>query len=102
LHLFPRWLLMARPTVDIDDPKTLVVTPEQAALYLKMSPWTLRHYRREGRGPRFARIGRYVMYPMKELERWVESMTVEPAFYHAEQVARKPKFPGKRKRQPAA
>ena len=77
-----------------------MLTPEQAAVYLKISPWTLQQYKRQGRGPRFAKIGRYVMYPMKELEKWIESLTVDPAFYHAEQVAKRITPPKRRK--PAA
>ena|ERR1044071_5567252 len=86
-----------RLVVNVDDPQTIVMTPEQAGVYIKMSPWTLRTYRKEGRGPRFCRIGQRVMYPVKELERWVESMTVEPAFYRAENLTKSKRvFPARK------
>jgi hypothetical protein len=88
---------MNRPIVTQDKLQSPMLTPWQAGLYLNMSPRTLRSYRQQGRGPRFARIGRRLVYPVKELDLWVESMTVEPAFYRAENLTKSKRVFPKRK-----
>jgi len=39
---------------------------------------TLAHWRHEGRGPAFIRIGRRIAYRGADLNRWLESRTVQP------------------------
>lgn len=45
----------------------------QAAESLKLSPRTLDGFRYTGRGPRYAKLGRRVMYDPADLAAWVES-----------------------------
>ena len=39
---------------------------------------TLAHWRHEGRGPAFVRLGRRIAYRGSDLNRWLESRTVQP------------------------
>jgi hypothetical protein len=43
---------------------------ESAAAFLNLSPRTLERFRVEGRGPRFLKFGRRVMYRRADLEAW--------------------------------
>jgi predicted DNA-binding transcriptional regulator AlpA len=45
----------------------------QAAALLRLSPRTLDGFRNTGRGPRFAKLGRRVMYDSADLAAWVEA-----------------------------
>ena len=45
---------------------------KQAAAYLTVSPGTLAHMRVTGDGPRYARVGRRVIYALEDLDAWVE------------------------------
>ena len=59
------------------DDKKLYLTdsPELTAL----APYsTLAHWRSEGRGPAFIKLGARVAYSGEELNRWIESRTVRP------------------------
>lgn len=49
-------------------------TPIQAAEYLCISEMTLRKWRWEGKGPRFVKIGRKVVYRTDDLHAYVQSM----------------------------
>lgn len=52
------------------------LSTEDAARALGIAPGTLANWRRQGRGPRFARVGRRVVYPIDELRRFLrESMS---------------------------
>lgn len=44
--------------------------------YLLTIPW-LRRTRREGRGPRFLKLGKMVRYRRLDIEAWLEANTVE-------------------------
>lgn len=46
------------------------LTPEEAAARLRCSKGTLANWRVKGGGPRFLKIGRKVLYAVKELEAW--------------------------------
>jgi hypothetical protein len=60
---------IARPTL------TANLDTHAAAEVLSVSPRTLQRWRQEGRGPRFAKLGGAVRYPLTELERFAaESM----------------------------
>lgn len=46
---------------------------DQAAFYVGLSRQALEKMRRQGRGPRFRKHGRYVRYHIADLEAWSES-----------------------------
>lgn len=46
------------------------LTPRELAARWKMAEQTLANWRFAGRGPRFVKIGRKVLYPMAEVEAW--------------------------------
>jgi excisionase family DNA binding protein len=48
------------------------LTTEQAAYYVGLARETLEKMRREGRGPRFRKHGRYVKYHIDDLDTWSE------------------------------
>lgn len=52
-----------------DDPALRVLGPYS----------TLAHWRSEGRGPAFVRLGRRVAYRGRDLNAWIESRRVEPS-----------------------
>ena len=43
-----------------------------------MSPWTLRDWRHQRRGPRSVRIGRQALYPQSEVARWEANRRLTP------------------------
>jgi excisionase family DNA binding protein len=49
------------------------LTTEQAAHYLGLARQTLEKMRRQGRGPRYRKHGRYVRYHIADLEAWSQS-----------------------------
>lgn len=59
---------------------------DDGKLYLTNSPElkaiapysTLAHWRSEGRGPAYVKLGARVAYSGEELNRWMESRTVRP------------------------
>ena len=54
----------------IDDPKH--ITPKAAA-YVSASPRTLENWRQQGKGPKYLKIGRSVVYLESDLEAWLQS-----------------------------
>lgn len=48
------------------------LTTEQAAQYLGLSRQALEKMRRQGRGPRYRKHGRYVRYHIADLDTWSE------------------------------
>ena len=50
------------------------LSERQVAEALNLSVRTLQHWRLEGRGPLFVRIGRAVRYPQGEIEKFLKSM----------------------------
>lgn len=48
----------------------------KAAEYIGVSEALLRKLRGDGRGPRFSRIGKKVVYPVPELKKYVRSTMV--------------------------
>jgi excisionase family DNA binding protein len=54
-------------------PDSSLLTPHDAAQYLHVSPRTLTKWRGQGGGPRYAKVGRRVVYRQADLEAWVES-----------------------------
>ncbi|MBR8000354.1 helix-turn-helix domain-containing protein [Burkholderia vietnamiensis] len=48
--------------------RPLNLLPEEAAERLRVSKNTLSNWRVQGRGPKFIKLGRKVLYPLPELE----------------------------------
>jgi hypothetical protein len=57
------------------DSPTKLLTSTEAADFLRLRPSTLAKMRCVGGGPKYLRRGR-VLYPLHELERWIEGRTV--------------------------
>jgi excisionase family DNA binding protein len=53
------------------------LTVRQAAAYLGLSHWTLTAWRKQGRGPRYVRLGRRVAYRIRDLDVFLNACTVE-------------------------
>lgn len=49
-----------------------LLTPEEAAHFLRVNPRTLERWRGDGGGPRFAKIGRRVAYRLCDLTAFVD------------------------------
>ncbi|MDI9891938.1 helix-turn-helix domain-containing protein [Microbacterium sp. IEGM 1404] len=49
------------------------VPDDRAAELLHVSKAALRQWRYEGRGPRYTKAGRRILYSKRELVRWLES-----------------------------
>ena len=56
-----------------------VVDEAGAAAILGVARATLRNWRSQGRGPRYARLGRRIVYLRSHLQRYLESHVVEVA-----------------------
>ena len=55
-----------------------LMTPEEAAKYLRLSPDTLRQWRHLGKGPKYLKLGSKVMYRKCEILFWLDEITVAP------------------------
>jgi len=44
---------------------------EDVAAYLQVPPRTLEQWRREGKGPRWAPVGRHVRYAWPDIDAWL-------------------------------
>jgi excisionase family DNA binding protein len=63
-------------------PEANLLTVEQAAALVGISPWTLRKWRSKGQGPRFVRLGGAmgtVRYRRKDLDAYLEASVVDPS-----------------------
>lgn len=58
-------------------PVSDLLTPDEAAELLRTRSRTLERWRHTGTGPRFAKIGRRVVYPRAALDSWVAAQTRE-------------------------
>ncbi len=58
-------------------PRAALLSTQNAALYLGMSPRTLNNWRcvSGGFGPAFVRVGRAVRYDVRTLDAWIVSRT---------------------------
>lgn len=54
-----------------------ILTPEEAAAFLRISPETLRTWRHLGEGPRYLKMGRAVRYRRTDLEAWLRRIAVD-------------------------
>jgi predicted DNA-binding transcriptional regulator AlpA len=59
--------------------QTPLLTPDEAAAWLRSSERTLERWRGEGAGPRFVRLGRRVVYRLADLETWIDRQTQRPS-----------------------
>jgi excisionase family DNA binding protein len=50
---------------------------EEVAQLLRTSPSTIRYWRHKGYGPKGVRLGRRVLYPLSEVQRWMEERSRE-------------------------
>lgn len=50
-----------------------LLTPEQLADQWELSEQTLAHWRSEGRGPKFVRLGRSIRYHVDDLKAYIEA-----------------------------
>jgi predicted transcriptional regulator len=50
-----------------------LLTPKQAAEFLKITPAALSRFRFEKRGPAFLRVGRLVRYAKRDLEKYLQA-----------------------------
>jgi len=56
-----------------------MLTKQQVAEALHVPPHTLSFWRAKGRGPQGVKIGKHVMYPESEVERWLTEKIQEQA-----------------------
>lgn len=65
--------------VSLDDLDVLAVDEQRAAELLSLSVGTLRNWRsrHSPNGPKWARLGGRVVYPIDELKAWLSSCTFE-------------------------
>lgn len=52
-----------------------LLTPAEAAAYLRRAPKTLRNWRSEGYGPRWSGSGHGVRYRLADLDAWIKANT---------------------------
>jgi hypothetical protein len=52
-----------------------LLTQEEAAAFLRVNPRSLERWRAIGDGPTFVKLGRKVLYRLRDLETWIESQT---------------------------
>ena len=58
-------------------PKVRHLTPAELAERLgggEITTSTLKYWRRMGRGPKFIRPGKHILYPVSEIEKWERSL----------------------------
>jgi excisionase family DNA binding protein len=67
------------------------LTVKQAATYVGVSKSTLDHMRTAGQGPRFAKLGRKIIYDTADLDRWVDQ-------HKRNSTSDKPEFRRRRRR----
>ena len=60
------------------DSEPMAYRRKRAAAILGVSGALLRNWELEGRGPKFVRCGRAVLYPAKSLAEWLESHATDP------------------------
>ncbi len=55
-----------------------VVDERGAAALLGIAPATLRNLRSQGRGPKYCRVGRRVVYRVRDVDAYLENNAVDP------------------------
>ncbi|MFC4783291.1 helix-turn-helix transcriptional regulator [Nocardioides sp. MAHUQ-72] len=56
-----------------------LLTTAEVAERCRTSPETVRYWRHVGRGPSGFKVGRRVLYPATEVDRWLEELATESA-----------------------
>lgn len=69
LALFPALLFLVAVVSLI--PSSALLTPQEAAEYLRTKDRTLERWRHTGGGPPFVKIGRRVCYKLTDLDTWL-------------------------------
>lgn len=59
------------------DPAAVLLDEDQAARCLEQQRKTLESWRRQGRGPRFAKLGRVIRYRLADILDYVEQSTFD-------------------------
>ena len=62
-----------------------LVKPDRAAAELGKSEQTLRHWRVQGRGPRFYKSGHHVLYDIEEIRAWLAARCYRSTSEHRAQ-----------------
>ncbi len=60
------------------NPETTFLITKEAAALLRLSPYTLETWRRDGLGPNYHKFGRNVRYSLADLRAWGQSKNLEP------------------------
>lgn len=60
-------------TVSTDD----LLTTEEVADWIRVSPMTVRDWRKKGRGPKALKIGHAVRYPRREVATWIAQVNAQ-------------------------
>ena len=68
---------MAIQRTDIDS-SPAVVDERGAAALLGIAPATLRNLRSQGRGPKYCRVGRRIVYRIRDVESYLDAHSVDP------------------------
>jgi predicted DNA-binding transcriptional regulator AlpA len=71
-----------RRPAEIPPTDTLLLSHELAA-YIGFGLWTLRRWRREGKGPPFIRVGpsKQIRYRFSDVQAWLTAQTIDPERY---------------------
>lgn len=59
--------------------KPELMTPKEAAQFLRRPVSALERWRCEGTGPAYIKVGRNVLYPRKRIEEYIQQNTHEPS-----------------------
>lgn len=54
-----------------------IMSVEEVAVALDVTPHTLYIWRADGRGPKFVKLGRTVFYRRADVQEWIDSNVVE-------------------------
>lgn len=60
------------------DVSPLVIDEPSAAARLGVATGTLRNWRSQGRGPQYVRLGRRVLYRLRDLDVYTQARLVDP------------------------
>ena len=61
--------------MSVDPQQSPLLTPREAATWLRSKERTLERWRHQRMGPAFVRVGRHVVYRLEDLQAWVERQT---------------------------
>lgn len=60
------------------DSETLALTESEASMRIGVSISGLRKWRKNGRGPRYLKLGRLIRYRSIEIQSWLAAHTIDP------------------------